>query len=212
MKALLAGGTGLVGSNVLDLLIAAGTEVTSLGRRPSGRVASCLTEIDVKFDQLPELPPADVAICALGTTMKLAGSQEAFARVDYYAVRAFARAALTAGAKHFILVSAVGADPESKIFYSKIKGIAETDASTLPFARLDIMHPGLIIGPRTERRPFEAAMQRIAPIISPLMIGPLDKYCGIRAETVARAIVALTVQTAPGRYIRSNRAMRRLAR
>lgn len=211
MTVLLAGGTGLVGSHVLDLLIARATPVVSLGRRSSGREAPCLTEMDVKFEALPVLPAAEVAICALGTTMKLAGSQEAFARVDYYAVRAFARAAQVAGARHFILVSAAGADADSKIFYSKIKGISEADTASLGFARLDIMHPGLILGPRADRRPVEAVMQAMAPLLSPLLVGPLDQYAGIHAETIAKAIVALAAQTAPGRFVHDNRAMRRLA-
>ena len=104
MKILLAGATGLVGNQVLSLGLDQGHEVTTVGRRPTGRASS---EIVSSFTELPHLPPANVAICALGTTIRQAGSKDAFRAVDHDAVMSFASAAKTAGIEHS--ASGVGA-------------------------------------------------------------------------------------------------------
>jgi uncharacterized protein YbjT (DUF2867 family) len=203
MTILLAGATGLVGSRVLALL----PEAIPVGRRATGRAG----EVVADFAALPALPPAVVAISALGTTIRAAGSQAAFRAVDYYAVLAFARAAKAAGVTHFIVITAVGADAGSSVFYSRVKGEVERDLAALGFARLDIVQPGLILGPRAERRPVEAFFQWLAPVLNPLLIGSLDKYGGISADTVAAAIAVLTTQGDAGRHAHQNRELRRLA-
>lgn len=200
---LLAGATGLVGSRVLALL----PDAVPVGRRATGRAG----EIVADFVALPPLPPADVAICALGTTIRAAGSQAAFRAVDHDAVLAFARAARAAGVSRFIVVTAVGADPGSSVFYSRVKGEVENDLTSLGFARLDIIQPGLIIGPRAERRPVEAFFQAAMPVLNPLLVAGLARYGGIDAETVAAAIVALAGRVVPGRFIHQNRALVALA-
>jgi uncharacterized protein YbjT (DUF2867 family) len=200
---LLAGATGLVGSRVLALL----PDAVPVGRRATGRAG----EIVADLAALPPLPPAEVAICALGTTIRAAGSQAAFRAVDHDAVLAFARAAQVAGVSRFIVVTAVGADPDSSVFYSRVKGEVERDLTALGFARLDIIQPGLIIGPRAERRPVEAFFQAAIPLLNPLLVGGLARYGGIRAETVAAAIAALAYRVVPGRFIHQNRALAALA-
>jgi uncharacterized protein YbjT (DUF2867 family) len=203
MTTLLAGATGLVGSRVLALL----PEAIPVGRRATGRAG----EVVADFAALPPLPPAVLAISALGTTIRAAGSQAAFRAVDYDAVLAFARAAKAAGVTHFIVITAVGADAGSSVFYSRVKGEVERDLAALGFARLDIVQPGLILGPRAERRPVEAFFQWLAPVLNPLLIGSLDKYGGISADTVAAAIAVLTTQGYAGRHAHQNRELRRLA-
>nr|WP_310525277.1 hypothetical protein [Polymorphobacter sp.] len=203
MTILLAGGTGLVGSRVMALL----PEAIPVGRRATGRAG----EIVADFAALPVLPAAEVAICALGTTIRAAGSEAAFRAVDHDAVLAFARAAKAAGVSRFIVVTAVGADADSRVFYSRVKGEVELDLTALGFARLDIMQPGLIIGPRAERRPVEAFFQWLAPVLGPLLVGGLSKYGGIDADVVAGAIVALSDRVVAGRFVHQNRAMRALA-
>jgi uncharacterized protein YbjT (DUF2867 family) len=200
---LLAGATGLVGSRVLALL----PDAVPVGRRATGRAG----EIVADFAALPPLPPAEVAICALGTTIRVAGSQAAFRAVDHDAVLAFAHAAQAAGVSRFIVVTAVGADPGSSVFYSRVKGEVENGLTSLGFARLDIIQPGLIIGPRAERRPIEAFFQAAMPVLDPLLVGGLARYGGIAAETVAAAIVALAGRVVPGRFIHQNRALVALA-
>lgn len=203
MAILLAGATGLVGSRVLALL----PDAVPVGRRATGRAGEILAD----FVALPPLPPADVAICALGTTIRVAGSQAAFRAVDYDAVLAFARAAQAAGVSRFVVVTAVGADAGSGVFYSRVKGEVERDLTALGFARLDIIQPGLILGPRAERRPVEAFFQAAMPVLNPLLAGGLARYGGIPAETVAAAIVALAHRVVPGRFIHQNRALAALA-
>ncbi|WP_426165361.1 hypothetical protein [Sandarakinorhabdus sp. DWP1-3-1] len=203
MTVLLAGATGLVGSRVLALLPGA----IPVGRRPTGRAG----EIVAAFDVLPPLPPADVAICALGTTIRAAGSQAAFRAVDFEAVLAFARAARAAGVTHFILVTAVGADAGSKVFYSRVKGEVQDAVATLGFARLDLIQPGLILGPRHDRRPVEAFLQRVTPWLDPLLVGGLDRYGAIDASVVAAALVALVDLGASGRFVHQNRALHKLS-
>jgi uncharacterized protein YbjT (DUF2867 family) len=203
MSVLLAGATGLVGSRVLARL----PDAIPVGRRATGRAG----EIVADFAALPALPPATVAISALGTTIRAAGSQAAFRAVDYDAVLAFARATQAAGVKHFIVITAVGADANSSVFYSRVKGEVERDLAALGFARFDIVQPGLILGPRAERRPVEAFFQWMAPVLNPLLVGGLDKYGGISANTVAAAIAVLTTQRDAGRHAHQNRELRRLA-
>nr|WP_310522762.1 NAD-dependent epimerase/dehydratase family protein [Polymorphobacter sp.] len=207
MTVLVAGATGLLGSRVVARLLAAGVPVVPVGRRASGLAG----EIVVDFGALPELPAAEVAICALGTTIRAAGSEAAFRAVDFDAVLAFARAGKAAGVSRFIVVTAVGADAGSGVFYSRVKGEVERELVGLGFARLDILQPGLIIGPRLERRPMEAFFQWLAPVLNPLLVGGLDKYGGIDADVVAGAVVRLSERVVAGRFVHQNRAMRALA-
>jgi uncharacterized protein YbjT (DUF2867 family) len=203
MTILLAGATGLVGSRLLPLL----PDAIPVGRRATGRAG----EIVADFAALPTLPPATVAISALGTTIRAAGSQAAFRAVDYDAVMAFARAAQAVGATHFIVITAVGADAGSSVFYSRVKGEVERDLRALGFARLDIVRPGLILGPRAERRPVEALLQRITPLLNPLLVGTLGKYGGIPADTVAAAIAVLVGAGGIGLHVHHNRDLARAA-
>ena len=113
MRLLLAGGTSLIGGEVLRLGLKNGHEITTVGRRPAGMTSS---EIVSSFDNLPRLPPADIAICALGTTIRQAGTKAAFRAIDEEAVVSFATAAKAAGVDHFLVVTAVGANPDALAF------------------------------------------------------------------------------------------------
>jgi uncharacterized protein YbjT (DUF2867 family) len=160
------------------------------------------------FDDLPPLPPADVAVCALGTTRAKAGSDAAFRAVDHDAVLAFARAAQPAGVTHFILVSSVGANPKASLLYPRTKGEVEAVLERMGFARLDILQPGLLIGPRSERRPVERFLQWAAPVMD--LAVPRD-LGSLPAGAVAKAIVALAGRHEPGLYRHGNRAIAALA-
>jgi uncharacterized protein YbjT (DUF2867 family) len=205
---LLAGATGLVGGTFLEQALANGAQITTVGRSATDRVEQ---EIITDFMAPLTLPAAEIAVCALGTTIAAAGSRKAFRAVDYAAVLAFATAAREAGVDHFITVSAVGANPRARVFYSRVKGEAEVALESIGFARLDILQPGLLLGPRDEHRSVEALLQRIDPITRLAMHGPLSRYAGIRAESVAAAIRALSMLTAAGTFRHDNRSMRRLA-
>ncbi len=146
MKILLAGATGLVGSHVLAQLLAAAecSAVVAPTRRALDVVHAKLDNPLVDFEQLPAQAPwwqADVAICALGTTIKQAGSRAAFRRVDHAYPLAIARQLRQLGATAFALNSAPGADPRSRLFYNRVKGELERDLQALGFASLTLVRP-----------------------------------------------------------------------
>lgn len=145
-----AGATGLVGRELLEGLLAdrSVTTVHSLGRRaPTIRHPKLVAHV-VDFAQLPPLPSADELYLALGTTIKVAGSQAAFRAVDYDANLAVATAALAAGVKKVGLVSAMGASPNSSVFYSRVKGELESMLANMPFKGLVIARPSMLVGDR----------------------------------------------------------------
>ena len=195
MRVLVAGGTGLVGKAALIAAAKQNIHTIAVGRRPSGHGAE---EIVADFDALPSLPQADVALCALGTTIKRAGSKAAFKAVDYSAVMAFAAAAQQSGVNHFIVVTAVGSNPDSSVFYSSVKGAVERDLDAMGFARLDIVQPGLLLGPRTEKRPVEEFLQTVSPVMDIFMRGPWKRYGSVRAEELGEVLIRLSQQQAPG--------------
>lgn len=185
--------------------------VTVLGRRPTGLAHPALTELHTEFRAFPALPRADVAVCTLGTTIRSAGSRAAFRAVDHDAVLAFARAAQAAGCRQCIVVTAVGADPSATAFYSRVKGDVERDLEGLGFDRLDLLQPGLILGPRAERRPVEALFQMLAPVLNPLVSAGLARYRAIPAQAVAGAIGRLAAQEGRGVSTYRNEALQELS-
>ena len=209
MKVLVAGATGLVGGRAIDALIDGGHEACAVGRRPLGRegVVDCI----VDFSALDELPAADAAVCALGTTRADAGSAAAFRAVDHDAVLAFAEAARRAGLARFVLVTSVGADPRAFALYPRVKGEVEAAVAGLGFERLDILQPGLLLGPRSAHRPVEALLQRAAPWLSPLLRGGLARYGAIEADLVAHAAANLLSVSGDGVRRYENDALRMLA-
>lgn len=208
---LFAGATGLVGSRTLPLLLEAGHQVVVLGRRLTGLSHPALQELHTDFREIPPLPPSEVAICTLGTTIRAAGGQAAFRAVDHDAVLAFAQAARAAGCRRAIVVTAVGSSPSASAFYSRVKGETERDLKGCGFDRLDLLQPGLILGPRTERRPVEALLQAFVPLLNPVLVGPASRYGAIRAETIAAAIRTLVVQSGDGVSRHENAALRELS-
>src|SRR5215218_129038 len=162
--ALVLGATGLVGGLCLDLLLEdpAWSRVTVVARRSSGRTHPRLAEVVADFERLEEHAEAfavDAVFCCLGTTIRKAGSREAFLRVDHDYPVAAARLASARGARRFLLVTALGADAGSRVFYNRVKGEVERDVSALPFEGVALLRPSLILGERAGRRPAEAAAQ-----------------------------------------------------
>lgn len=202
-SALVLGATGLVGGHCLDLLLADGawTRVAALGRRPAPREHPKLEQRTADFDRLEEHADAfaaDDVFCCLGTTIRAAGSREAFRRVDHDYPLAAARLASARGARHFLLITALGADPASRVFYNRVKGEVERDVAALPFAGVALVRPSLLLGGRAERRPGEALAQKVAPVLNPLLVGPLRRYRAIPVRTVARAMVRLAMEGIEG--------------
>jgi uncharacterized protein YbjT (DUF2867 family) len=185
-----------VGGHCLELLLAdaAWSRVTVLGRRSTGRSHPRLAEVVADFARLDEHANAfavDEVFCCLGTTLRQAGSREAFVRVDHDYPVAAARLASGRGTPRFLLVSSLGADAGSRIFYNRVKGEVERDVAALPFAGVALLRPSLLLGERAERRPAEALWQRLMPLAEPLLVGPLRRYRALDAGAVARAMVRL---------------------
>lgn len=198
--AAIAGATGLTGHYVLNRLLDDGSydPVLAVLRKPMHRNHPRLREAVSDFNALDKLPavPIDVAFCCLGTTIRKAGSKEAFRAVDYGYVLAFARWARARGARHFLLVSSVGAAPDSGNFYLRVKGEVERDLETLGFDWLDLFEPSFLLGTRQESRPGERIGQAVIQAIEFVLTGPLERYRGISAATVADAI--FTRANSPG--------------
>jgi uncharacterized protein YbjT (DUF2867 family) len=155
----------------------------------SGIADSGVRSLVVNFDSLTTLPNAQDAFCCLGTTIKKAGTQEAFRKVDFDYVLAFARAARDAGATQLLAVSALGASPASSIFYNRVKGEMEAAVSTLGFDAVHIFRPSFLLGDRPEMRLGEKIGKGAFDLFSPLMIGGLRKYRSIHVDVVARAML-----------------------
>lgn len=211
-KVWLAGATGLVGGQILQALLADSSvrEVHALSRRPLSLSHPRLQVHIVDFGHLPALPPADEVYLALGTTIKVAGSQAAFRAVDLEANLAVAKAALAAGARRVGLVSAVGADGKSSVFYNRIKGELEDALKAMQLTALVIAQPSLLLDYRDGlQQPPRLGEQLAIPIAK--LLGPLipGKYRPVHARAVAQALVR-TLPTAEGVVVLASNVLVRL--
>jgi uncharacterized protein YbjT (DUF2867 family) len=201
--ALLAGATGLVGSHVLELLLADETwsRVVTVGRRTTPLRHEKLEQRVLDLGAIAahgDLPHTDDVFCCLGTTIKQAGSQDAFRRVDHDFVVGLARAGLRLGATQFLLISAIGADPESRVFYSRVKGETEAAVRKLPYRAVQLFRPGLLLGKRSEFRVGERIAMLTVPLLHPFLLGGLRRYHSIKASDVARAMVRIAREAPRG--------------
>jgi uncharacterized protein YbjT (DUF2867 family) len=201
--ALLVGATGAVGSGLLAQLLARAdvSQLVTVGRRAPALRDARLEHVTATLDSLPAALAGrrfTAAFCCLGTTMKTAGSREAFRKVDLDGVVAFATAAHAGGARFFGLVSAAGADPRARNFYLRTKGEAEAAVEMLQFPSLAIMQPGLLRGSRAEFRAGERLGQLAAPLVDRLLVGGLARYRSVSTDRVAAALVAAAMQSTPG--------------
>ncbi len=205
---LLAGGTGLVGAACLHRLAAEPgvAEVRALVRRPlpADTRLPRITEVVTDFGRLEESPALEgvqQVFCALGTTIRQAGSQAAFRVVDHDYPLRLAQSALARGASHFLLVSAVGASAASPVFYNRVKGEVEAAILALGYRSVTIVRPSLLLGERGEFRLGE----KVAGWFSFLMPG---RYKPVHATQVAAALVAAAREDRPGARIIENRELR----
>ncbi len=190
--AIVAGASGLVGTRCLARLLdhPAYDRVTVYSRRPLARAHVKLRVELVNFDHLQSLEEhCDDIFCCLGTTIRTAGSQAAFRRVDHDYPLALARLGLEAGARQFLMVSSLGADARSTVFYSRVKGETERDIAAIGLSRVVFMRPSLLLGDRHERRPAERVGGFVGSMIAPLLLGPFRRYRPIHADDVAAAML-----------------------
>jgi uncharacterized protein YbjT (DUF2867 family) len=215
-SAIVAGASGLVGERVLRRLLAGGLydRVVAFVRGPLNMTHKKLEQRTVDYERMARMsafPRAEDVFCCLGTTIRRAGSPEAFRKVDVEYVARLAEVSVRAGAGEFLLVSAVGADPRSKNFYLRCKGEAEGVVRTLPFRGVQIFRPSFLIGHRRERRAGEAIATAAARVLSVAMIGPASRYRPIRADDVAKAMAAVALESPPGIHVYESKAMQALA-
>lgn len=166
--------------------------VIALGRRPLAVAHPKLQQVGVDFSALEKVTAelrCAAAFCCLGTTIKQAGSRDAFRAVDHAAVLAFAWLARRNGAESFFVVSALGANAQSRVFYNRVKGETEEALEVLAFPTLGIFRPSLLRGARPQPRLGERLGGVVLWVAEPLLLGGLKKYRAIQAEVVARAML-----------------------
>lgn len=202
MKLILIGATGLVGREVLRLaLMDARVSRIVAPVRKSLPAHPKLDAPLVDFDRLPADAPwwqADTVICTLGTTMKVAGTRQAFRRVDHDYPLAAARQALAAGTRTYALNSAAGANAASRFFYNRVKGELERDLEALGFASLTHVRPGLIGGEREEARAGEGAALRVLRVLGPVLP---RRWRVNPASRIASALLEAALAGTPGVHV-----------
>ena len=191
--AIVIGATGLVGGHLVNQLLEDDEieKVILFVRRNSGKSHPKLQELVVDFDQIDsfkDMIKADLVFSCMGTTLKTAGSKDAQWKIDYTYQHEFANAAKENGVESFVLVSSSGANPKSKIFYSRMKGELEEAIKAMNFSNLHIFQPSVLVGERAEKRSGEESGAKVIRILSKL-IPPLKKWRPIKGEEVAKAML-----------------------
>lgn len=188
--ALILGASGLTGRHLLELLLddSLYAQITIYVRKPVHISHPKLVQRIVDFEKLDTAVEATDVFCCLGTTIKKAGSQDAFKQVDLVYPQKVATLQLAAGSQKFLVISAVGADKNSFIFYSRTKGQLEEALTTLGYRCLCIFRPSFIMGDRTEKRVGEKIGIFIAKLINPILIAPLKKYKPVSALALAKSM------------------------
>ncbi|SHN13509.1 Uncharacterized conserved protein YbjT, contains NAD(P)-binding and DUF2867 domains [Pseudomonas asturiensis] len=205
---LLAGATGLTGEHLLDRLLNEPTvsRVLAPTRRPLAEHPHLENPVGDLTALLPSLGGrVDIAFCCLGTTIKQAGSQDAFKAVDLDLVVAFAKRARELGARHLLVISAVSADAKSSVFYNRVKGEMEQALRRQDWPQLTIARPSLLIGNRPDTRWAEQLAAPIAKLIP-------GKYGAIEACQLARALWRLALEEQDGERIVESDELRKLGK
>ena len=192
MKVIIVGASGEVGKHLLTYLLEDNSieEVTSLIRSKSVIEHTKLNNQQINFDQLDNLPSihADAMFCCLGTTIKKAGSKEAFEKVDFEYVINLAEWVKERGVKQFHVISAMGANENSGVFYNKVKGKMESALRKIDFHSTFIYRPSLLDSERDEKRLGERIGILLFRMLKFLFVGPLKKYASIKVQDVARGM------------------------
>jgi uncharacterized protein YbjT (DUF2867 family) len=195
-KSVIIGSTGLIGSRIISLLSQNSryNMIHSISRANQIGWGEKIAHIPFNSGNYEITQASDSAFCCLGTTMKKAGSKEAFLTVDLNMVVEFAKKAKEAGINRLAVVSSIGANPKSSNFYLRTKGQAEEELKKIGFERLVIVRPSLLLGKRNEKRLGEDIGKALYNLLRFLFIGPFSKYRGVDAEDVAKAMIALVEQ------------------
>lgn len=194
--AIIIGSTGLVGSRLLSLAATGSNfeKIYAIARNRPDSLPEKVGFIDFDAGRYSIPPGVDCAFCCLGTTMKKAGSKEAFLKVDLEMVTNFASKCKAAGIERLAVVSSVGASAKSANFYLQTKGRMELQIENIDFQRLVIVRPSLLLGERNEKRTGEDVGKIINKLLGFLMVGKMRRYRGIDAEKVAKAMITLIMK------------------
>ena len=207
--ALLAGSTGLIGGQLLELLLSDNqySSIIAISRKPLSITNSKLINLVCELRDLSdhgEQMKADDVFCCLGTIMRTAKTKEAFRKVDFEYPVTLARFSKELGARQFFLVSALGANKSSSIFYNRVKGETEEAIAQVGFESFHIFRPSLLLGPRFEHRSGEDAAKWLYKTLGFLIP---QKYKGIESIKVARAMVAIAAKEEKGKFIHESHAL-----
>jgi len=214
-NALIAGATGLVGNAILHQLLADDQyeKVAIITRKSIDVKHPKLIQKQIDFDSIESLKldfQVHDVFCALGTTIKTAGSQDAFRKVDYTYVVNLGKWCEANSVKKFMIVSAMGANAKSGIFYNRVKGEMETSVSKLNIPEIHVFRPSLLMGDRTEKRGGEKIAQLVMGSLGFLFSGPLLKYKGIHADVVAKAMIKSATKEVKGFNIYESGEMQKM--
>ena len=190
-KSIVLGSTGLIGKHLLTYLGEKDLSVIAITRRPIEDIPKNASPMIIDFDEFLDqghLPDCEHIYICLGTTIKKAGSQESFKKVDLDYCLGFAKKARESGATTISLVTSVGANADSKNFYLKTKGKLENEIKAMGFDSVNIFQPGLLLGNRDEIRPLEFLGQYGSFLLNMFLFGSLKKYRSIEASKVAHAM------------------------
>ena len=215
-NALIAGATGLVGSSLLKKLLADDqySTIVIITRKSMDVKHPKLIQKQIDFDKIESIKldfQIDDVFGTLGTTIKTAGSQDAFYKVDFTYVVNLGKWCASNGVQRFMLVSAMGSNLKSGIFYNRVKGEMETAVSELNIPQIQIFRPSLLMGDRKEKRGGEKVAQVVMGSLGFLFIGPLLKYKGIHADVVAKAMIKSAQADAKGFAVFESDEMQRMA-
>jgi uncharacterized protein YbjT (DUF2867 family) len=203
--ALIAGATGLIGSELAQLLRASSyyQKIYLLVRREVATEDEKIEPLVLDYDEFKaeDLPRVQDVYCCLGTTMKNAGSKAAFRKVDYHYPLKLAELCRKNGAEQYMLVSSMGANKDSRFFYNQVKGETEEALAGVGYPALHIFRPSILLGDRKEKRTGEKIAQNVMKMVSPLMVSKLRNYRPIYGKTVAEAMLVAAQQKRQGPHL-----------
>jgi uncharacterized protein YbjT (DUF2867 family) len=215
-KAVLAGATGLIGSELLNLLLTGPDydEVLVIARKSTGIIHTKLTEFIIDFDNIDEYADkvaGHAIFCCLGTTLNKTPDKSIYRKIDHdYPVK-LAQLGAQNGVEQYHLVSSLGANSKSSSYYIRFKGEMEEDVKRSGIKSIYIYQPSFITGDRKEFRLMEKIMVGLRVVINPLLIGRLEKYRSIAAKTIARAMVNQSIKNSNGIFIYPSDKIKQLA-